>query len=92
MNPCTMSTYCRALDHAIEYCPQLILKWQERGNQNQNQNQNLQMIAFEEHNDQPRVAVFMRGGMRTGADATEKGKGVEKWIRNVGDLIPAFNP
>jgi hypothetical protein len=32
------------------------------------------MIA-EEHDDQPRIAVITCGGMRTGADATGKGKG-----------------
>jgi hypothetical protein len=27
LNPCTMCTYCRALDHATEDCPQLVAKW-----------------------------------------------------------------
>jgi hypothetical protein len=32
-------------------------KREPKSEQNQNQNQNLQMIAVEEHDDQPRVAV-----------------------------------
>jgi hypothetical protein len=34
-NLCTMCTYCRALDHSTEDCPQLVAKWQARGNPNQ---------------------------------------------------------
>jgi hypothetical protein len=50
------------------------------------------MIVVEEPNDQPRVAVVTHGGMRTGPDATEKGKGVEQWIRKVVEPMPTFNP
>jgi hypothetical protein len=68
----------------------------ERGtnitNQHQNQNQNLQMIAIEECDDQPRVAVVTCGGMRTRPDVTEKGKGVEQWIRKEVEPMPTFNP
>jgi hypothetical protein len=46
-NPCMMCTYCRALDHSTEDCPQLVVKWQARGNQNLNLNQNVQMISTE---------------------------------------------
>jgi hypothetical protein len=48
-NPCMTCTYCRALDHSTEDCPQLVVKWQARGNQNQNLNQNVQMISTERH-------------------------------------------
>jgi hypothetical protein len=97
-NPCMTCMYCRALDHATKYCPQLIEKWQVRGNQNQhqtqhqNQNQNLQMIVVEEHDDQPRITVVTCGGMRTRPDVTEKGKGVEQWIRKEVEPMPTFNP
>jgi hypothetical protein len=37
-NPCTTCTYCRALNHVMEYCPQLVFKWKAKGNQNHNQN------------------------------------------------------
>jgi hypothetical protein len=30
--------------------------------------------------------------MRTGPDATEKGKGVEQWIRKEVEPMPTFNP
>jgi hypothetical protein len=72
----------------------LIVKWKERGNQDQNhnQNQNIQMIGAEECNDHPRVAAITHGGMRTREDVTEKGKGVEKWIRKENDPIPTFDP
>jgi hypothetical protein len=33
LNQCTICTYCRALDHATEYCHQLVVKWKEIGNQ-----------------------------------------------------------
>jgi hypothetical protein len=56
-NPCTTCTYCRALDHATKYCPQLVVKWKARGNQNQNPNQNVQKISAEKHNEGPRITV-----------------------------------
>jgi hypothetical protein len=37
-NPYITCTYCRVLEHATEDCPQLLEKWQSRGNQNQNLN------------------------------------------------------
>jgi hypothetical protein len=86
-NPCMTCTYCRALDHAMEYCPQPIVKWNVRGNHNQHQTQhqnhnyNLHMIVPEEPDDQPRITVVVVGGMRTRPYAAEKGKGVEQWIR-----------
>jgi hypothetical protein len=49
----------------MEYCLQLIMKWQEK------RNQNVQMIETEEHDDRPRVATVMCGGERTGVDVTE---------------------
>jgi hypothetical protein len=32
LNSCTMCTYYRALDHVTKYCPQLVAKWQNKGN------------------------------------------------------------
>jgi tRNA A22 N-methylase len=59
LNPCTTCTYCRALDHVTEYCPQLVVKWQARGNQNQNPNQNVQKISAEKCNEGPRITVVV---------------------------------
>jgi hypothetical protein len=50
------------------------------------------MIATKEHDDNPRVAAITCGGMRTGVDAMEKGKGVEKWMRKSIEPTPTFNP
>jgi hypothetical protein len=50
------------------------------------------MISTEEHNDQPKIAVVTREGTRTGANATEKGKGVEQCIRKAVEPMPTFNP
>jgi hypothetical protein len=36
------------------------------------------MIIAEGHNDQPKIVAVTCGEMRTGPDATEKGKGVEQ--------------
>jgi hypothetical protein len=74
----------------------LIEKWKERGNhnqhQNQNENQNLQIITTEERDDHPSVETVTRGGTRIGLDATDKGKGVEKWIRKEENPTQTFNP
>jgi hypothetical protein len=59
LNPCTTCMYCRALDHVTKDCPQLLVKWQERGNQNQNLNQNVQKISTEICDEGPKIAVVM---------------------------------
>jgi hypothetical protein len=63
-NPCTMCTYCRSLDHAIEYCPQLVVKWQDRGNRSHNPNQIVQKISVEERNEGPIIAIVTCRGAR----------------------------
>jgi len=50
------------------------------------------MIAVEERDDHPRVAVVTRSRIINGEDVTEKGKGVEQWIRKSIEPIPTFNP
>jgi hypothetical protein len=50
------------------------------------------MIAAEERDDQPKVADVIHGGTRTRLDVTEKGKGVEQWIRKEVKPMPSFNP
>jgi len=50
------------------------------------------MIATEEHDDQPKVAVVTCGGTRTAPDVKGKGKEVEQWIRKEVDPRPTFNP
>jgi hypothetical protein len=92
LNPCTTCTYCRALDHATKDCPQLLVKWQERGNQNQNPNQNVQKISAEKHNEGPRIAVVMHGGARTGVDVMNGGRKVEQWVRKSTGPMPTFDP
>jgi hypothetical protein len=50
------------------------------------------MIAVEERDDQPRVAIVMCGGTRDGPCETKKGKGVEQWIKKEVESMPTFNP
>jgi hypothetical protein len=62
MNTYITYTYCIELDHATKNCPQLLVKWQERGNQYQNLNQNVQNILAEKHDEGPIIVFFMHGG------------------------------
>jgi hypothetical protein len=91
---CTMCTYCRALDHATEDCPQLVAKWQARGNPNQNlhQNQNVQMISVEKCSEGPKITIVTCGGARTGVDMETQGNQIEQWVRKSAGPMPAFNP
>jgi hypothetical protein len=78
-NLCTTFTYCIALDHTIEDFPQLLTKWQARGNPNQNthQYQNVQMISVEKHSEGPKITVITCGGDHTGADVADQGNQME---------------
>jgi hypothetical protein len=87
-----MCTYCRVLDHSTEDYPQLVVKWQAKGNQNSNLNLNLQMISTERCNEGPRVVAITRGGSRTGTDKTIEGKQMEQWVRKSAGPIPTFDP
>ena len=57
-NPTTTCRYCRAVDHVIEKCPQLIDKIQER---NGPPTQNVQMIDVEKRSI-PAINVVTRSG------------------------------
>jgi hypothetical protein len=77
---------------SIEDCPQLVVKWQARGNQNSNLNLNVQMISDERCNEGPIVVIVMHGGVRTWSDKTNEGKHTKQWVRNSVGPIPAFDP
>ena len=53
----TTCTYCKAFNHAIEECPVLLAKIQEK-----QQNQNVQFIRVEQWPLDPIVNVVMRSG------------------------------
>jgi len=75
-----------------KYCPQLLVKWKERGNRNQNQNQNVQKISSEECNEGPRIETVMREGTRTWVIAMNGGRQVEQWMRkSIGPML-TFDP
>ena len=61
-----------------KYCPQIFLKWKERGNQNQNPNQNVQKISAKKRNEGPRITVVTHEGARIGVDVTNGGNHNEK--------------
>jgi hypothetical protein len=85
MNPCTMFTYYRNLDHAKEDCPQLITKWQKK------RNQSVQMIEVEENEDRPRVVEVMCGGERIGTDAMDQGNLTNQWVSKEAEPPPKFD-
>jgi hypothetical protein len=63
----------------MEDYPQLVAKWQARGNpnHNQHQNQNVWMISVERHGEGPKIAVVAHGGARTGIDMETQGNQME---------------
>ena len=85
-NPTTTCRYCRAVDHVIEQCPQLIAKIQER---NGPPTQNVQMISIEKI---PALAlnVVRRSGAMMQVQNMEK-QSVEAWVRKTPEKIPAFD-
>jgi len=62
------------LDYATKYCPQILERWMERGNQNQKPNHNVYKISAKKHKEGPRITVVTCGGSRIGVDATNGGK------------------
>lgn len=94
LKPCTTCTHWRALDHPTDDCPQLVAKWQARGNLNQNlhQNQNVQMISVEKRSEGPKIAIVTRGGARTGVDIATQGNQTKQYVRKSTGPMPAFNP
>ena len=67
-NPTTTCRYCRAVDHVIEQCPQLIAKIQER---NAPPTQNIQMISVEQI-PIPAINVVTRSGAMMEVQTKEK--------------------
>ena len=85
-NPTTTCRYCRAVDHVIEQCPQLIAKIQER---NSPPTQNIQLIAMEQR-PVPAINVVTRSGATTEVQNKEK-QLAEAWVRKAPEKIPAFD-
>ena len=85
-NPTTTCRYCRAVDHVIEQCPELIAKIQER---NGTPTQNAQMIAVDKR---PTLAlnVVTRSGATMQVQNKEK-QPDEAWVRKTPEKIPAFD-
>ena len=78
--------YCRAVDHVIEQCPQLIAKIQEI---NSAPTHNIQMIAVEQR-PIPAINVVTRSGATTHIQNKEKQLD-EAWVRRAPEKIPAFD-
>jgi hypothetical protein len=91
-NPCTTCTYCRALEHATKDCPQLLEKWQARGNQNQNLNQNVQNISTEIHDEGPKIVVVTHRGAKTGIDTTSGRRQAEQWVKKEAGPLSEVRP
>ena len=85
-NPTTTCRYCRAADHVIEQCPQLIAKIQER---NSAPTQNIQMI-FVEQRSAPAINVVTRSGATMEVLNKEK-QPTEAWVRKVPRKIPTVD-
>ncbi|CAF4411488.1 unnamed protein product, partial [Adineta steineri] len=80
---CRMVTcaYYKALNHAIEDCPVLLAKIQEK-----QQSQNVQLIGIEQWTTDPTVNVLTRSGLVTsGEPAKPRGQ----WVRKAEDKQPA---
>ena len=85
-NPTTTCRYCRAVDHVIEQCPQLIAKIQEI---NGAPTQNIQMITVEQR-PTPATNIVTRIGATTEVQTKEK-QPDEAWVRKTPDKIPSFD-
>ena len=81
-NPTTTCRYCRAVDHVIEQCPQLIAKIQEI---NSTPTQNLHMI-FVEKKPAPAINVVTRSGAMMHIQPAEK----QDWVRQAPVKVPTF--
>ena len=67
-------SYCKSPNHAIEDCPILLAKIQEK-----QQSQNVQLIGIEQWITNPTVNVLMHSGMVTGGQPTKpRGEWVQK--------------
>ena len=81
-NPTTTCRYCRAIDHVIEQCLQLIAKIQER---NSAPTQNLQMISLEQRTT-PAINVVTQSGATTHIHLAEK----QDWVCQAPVKVPAL--
>ena len=78
--------YCRAVDHVIKQCLQLIAKIQER---NSAPTQNIQMITVDQR-PVPDINVVTRSGAMTHIQNMEKQLD-EAWVRKAPEKVPAFD-
>ena len=85
-NPTTTCRYCRAVDHVIEQCPQLIAKIQEI---NSAPTQHIQMI-FVKQRPAPAINVVTRSGAMTHIQNKEKYPD-EAWVCKALVKAPAFD-
>ena len=84
-NPTTTCRYCRAVDHVIEQCPQLIAKIQETKSA---PTHNIQLIAMEKR---PVLAinVVTRSGATTEVQNKEK-QPAEAWVCKAPEKNPSI--
>ena len=77
-------------DHAIEECPVLMAKMQEKKVQPQNPSQNLQMMKVKPHEEDPNVNIVLRSEITTSDD---KGKQPEEggWVCKAPKKETSFN-
>ena len=85
-NPTTTCRYCRAVDHVIEQCPQLIAKIQEN---NSGPTQTIQLISVEQR-PTAAINVVTRSGARTQIQHSQK-QPTEVCAGKASAPIPALN-
>ena len=68
----TTCSYCKAFNHAIEECPVLLAKIQEK-----QQNENVQFTGVEQWSPDPTVNVVMQSGVVTGG---QRAKPSGTWV------------
>ena len=85
-NPTTTCQYCRAVDHVIEQCPQLIAKIQER---NAPPTHNIQMISMKQR-PVPAINIVTRSGAMTQVQNKEK-QPDKAWVRKTAEKVPTFD-
>jgi hypothetical protein len=64
----------------------LIAKWKEK------RNTNLEMIIAKKNNEQPKITVVTRGGMRNRGDVIDKRNRIHQWVKKVVEPYPMFYP
>ena len=85
-NPTTTCRYCRAVDHVIEQCPQLIAKIQEN---NSGPTQTIQLISVEQR-PTAAINVVTRSGARTQIQHLQK-QPVKVCARKAPAQVPTLN-